>query len=53
MNKNSSINPHNISYNIWVIQMATRKYDRLAAVVYANKWALSRNPKYYNFDPVL
>ena len=52
MNKNSSINPYNISYNIWVIHMATRKYDRLAAVAYANKWALSRNPKYYNFDPV-
>lgn len=27
-------------------------YDRNAAVAYARKWALSRNPSYYNFDPV-
>lgn len=27
-------------------------YDRNAAVAYARKWALSRNPAYYNFDPV-
>lgn len=52
MNKNSNNNPYNISYNIWVTHMATQKYDRLAAVAYANKWALARNPKYYNFDPV-
>lgn len=32
--------------------MATIKYDRSLAVSYAKKWALSRNPKYYNFDPV-
>ncbi len=25
-------------------------YDREAAVEYARAWALSRNPKYYNFD---
>jgi len=25
-------------------------YDREAAVRYAEKWALSRNPDYYNFD---
>ena len=30
----------------------TKIYDRLAAVYYATKWALSRNPKYYNFDAV-
>lgn len=39
-------------YNILVIFMATKKYDRISAVAYAKKWALSRNPKYYNFDPV-
>ena len=32
--------------------MPSRKYDRISAVAYAKKWALSRNPKYYNFDPV-
>lgn len=32
--------------------MNTRPYDRAAAVYYAKKWALSRNPGYYNFDPV-
>ena len=26
------------------------QYDREAAVVYAKKWAYSRNPSYYNFD---
>lgn len=30
----------------------TKSYDRASAVAYAKKWALSRNPKYYNFDPV-
>ena len=25
-------------------------YDRAAAVAYARKWALSRNPAFYNFD---
>ena len=32
--------------------MATKTYDRISAVMYAKKWALSRNPKYYNFDHV-
>ena len=27
-------------------------YDREAAVVYARQWALSRNPKYYNYDEI-
>lgn len=27
-------------------------YDRNKAIEYAKKWALSRNPKYYNFDNV-
>ena len=32
--------------------MNTRLYDRNSALAYAKKWALARNPKYYNFDPV-
>ncbi len=32
--------------------MNTRKYEHELAVKYAKKWALSRNPKYYNFDPI-
>ena len=28
------------------------KYNRQAVVEYSKKWAFSRNPKYYNFDPV-
>lgn len=32
--------------------MNTKSYDRTSAINYAKKWALSRNPKYYNFDPV-
>lgn len=32
--------------------MNTRNYDRNAAIAYAKKWALSRNPRYYNFDAV-
>lgn len=28
------------------------KYDRQKAIEYAQKWAFSRNPKYYNFDAV-
>lgn len=27
-------------------------YDRAAAVTYARKWALGRNPAYYDFDPI-
>lgn len=27
-------------------------YDRAAAVAYARRWALSRNPAYYNFEHV-
>ncbi len=27
-------------------------YDREAAVAYARKWALNRNPFYYNFDKI-
>jgi len=27
-------------------------YDRDAAIAYARRWALSRNPAYYNFDNV-
>lgn len=32
--------------------MNTKKYNRDSAISYAKKWALSRNPRYYNFDPV-
>lgn len=28
------------------------EYNRQKAIEYAKKWALSRNPKYYNFDNV-
>lgn len=30
--------------------METKKYDRERAVAYALRWALKRNPDYYNFD---
>ena len=30
--------------------MKTIPYDRAAAVAYAERWALSRNPAYYDFD---
>lgn len=32
--------------------MNSKTYDRNAAINYAKKWALSRNPRYYNFDPI-
>ena len=32
--------------------MKNRKYDRQKAIQYAIKWAMDRNPKYYNFDSV-
>lgn len=32
--------------------MNTKSYNRFWAINYAKKWALARNPKYYNFDPV-
>lgn len=32
--------------------MNTKSYDRAVAINYAKRWALSRNPKYYNFDSV-
>lgn len=30
--------------------MKNKEYNREKAVQYAKKWALDRNPKYYNFD---
>ena len=30
--------------------MREKPYDRNAAVAYARKWALGRNPEYYNFE---
>lgn len=32
--------------------MFTSKYDRMSAVRYALRWALSRNPEFYNFTDV-
>lgn len=32
--------------------MNIRLYDRNSALAYAKRWALARNPKYYNFDSV-
>lgn len=32
--------------------MKNREYNRLETVKYAQKWALARNPQYYNFDAV-
>lgn len=32
--------------------MYTVNYNRSLAIAYAKKWALSRNPIYYNFDAV-
>lgn len=32
--------------------MRIKDYDRDKAIEYATKWAYSRNPAYYNFDPV-
>ena len=32
--------------------MKMKSYNRISAINYARKWALGRNPQYYNFDPV-
>lgn len=32
--------------------MQEKNYNRIAAVAYARKWALSRNPAYYNFENI-
>lgn len=32
--------------------MNIKAYNRQEAVLYAKKWALLRNPKYYDFDPI-
>lgn len=32
--------------------MNSKAYNRIDSVNYARKWALARNPKYYNFDAV-
>jgi hypothetical protein len=29
-----------------------KEYDRAAAAAYAEQWAMTRNPRYYNFDGV-
>lgn len=33
-------------------RMSRGKYNRQEVLEYAKKWAYSRNPAYYNFDPV-
>ena len=30
----------------------TKKYERKKAIQYAQKWALKRNPNYYNYDDI-
>ena len=32
--------------------MKIKRFNREKAVQYAKKWAMDRNPRYYNFDPV-
>ena len=32
--------------------MRVKQYNRGEVIKYAEKWAMRRNPKYYNFDPV-
>lgn len=32
--------------------MKYKEYNRIQAIQYARKWALLRNPRYYNFDKV-
>lgn len=32
--------------------MKQKQYNRLQAIDYAKKWAMTRNPNYYNFDTV-
>lgn len=32
--------------------MSKERYNRQSVYEYAKKWAYSRNPKYYNYDPV-
>ena len=32
--------------------MKERKYDRIATIEYAQKWAYKRNPRFYNFDGI-
>lgn len=34
------------------LYMNEKSYNRSLAIAYAQKWALSRNPRYYNFDVV-
>ncbi|MGM9522217.1 MAG: amidase domain-containing protein [Oscillospiraceae bacterium] len=32
--------------------LSNKPYDRAAAVEYARRWALSRNPRYYDFEEI-
>lgn len=35
-----------------MIKLREKQYDRQKCVEYANKWALSRNPKYYDYEKI-
>ncbi len=35
-----------------VLCMREKEYDRIAAAAYARRWALSRNPAYYDFQNI-
>lgn len=39
-----------LAYNELVIYMRIKEYNRALAVDYAVKWALGRNPMYYDFE---
>ena len=36
----------------WVIVLKEKQYDRNKCLNYAQKWALSRNPEYYNYEKI-
>ncbi len=35
-----------------MIKLTKRQYNKQKCVEYANKWALSRNPKYYDYEKI-
>ncbi len=44
--------PHNMNYHTYAgfFIMPLFPYNRAAAVAYARKWAMSRNPNYYDYE---
>ena len=50
--KNGTVNDKVNAKTKTRIEYMIEKYNRYAAKEYAKKWAFSRNPKYYNFDPI-